>query len=491
MNIKRKNLALIGYPGDYFKPFAEVLEKNGFTMFWVCSTHSDAVVLTKKLAIPSARVLDVAHSFDKHSGDVDQCRANLSQLESGSRPRVYDVILMDRILRTQPPLFALRYVEHLRRELVRFFIENQISLVSSGRDSALQLISMLVCRKLQIPWVVPTRLRIPLDTYGFCVGHETDTFLRFRASQAADRRWAEDVLEKFHGAYHRPALKIAARNLKDTIRLLKPHASQFVELLRRSYLDRGNVFSRYTIPRVIAKYLRRRINMITLNWTRPWSPPGNSPFCIYALHTQPESSIDVAGSFFSDQIALITFIARSLPVSHELYVKIHPTDVDGKSLAFYKQIKKVPAVRLIHDDVDSRTLIAKADIIFTLTGTMGHEGGLMGKPVITFARNYYNDLPTVYYCDNPPELPALVQKVLKMKPPEDLPERIVSFLLDYRTRVFDGEVNRMFGENPRALSTTDLEVLQDAYETLYQKLVVTDDSKTTSGQSPGAAALYN
>lgn len=33
----------------------------------------------------------------------------------------------------------------------------------------------------------------------------------------------------------------------------------------------------------------------------------------------------LGGSFFFDQIALITFIARSLPVTHELYVKVLPT----------------------------------------------------------------------------------------------------------------------------------------------------------------------
>jgi len=82
-------------------------------------------------------------------------------------------------------------------------------------------------------------------------------------------------------------------------------------------------------------YLRRRFNMNVFKGFPPHSSVGEGPFCLYASHTQPESSIDVAGSYFADQIALINFISRSLPVSHELYVKIHPTDVDGKSFLFY------------------------------------------------------------------------------------------------------------------------------------------------------------
>ena len=36
---------------------------------------------------------------------------------------------------------------------------------------------------------------------------------------------------------------------------------------------------------------------------------------------------------------------------------------------------------------------------------------------------------------------------------------------------FDGEVNRMFGANPRALLDTDNQTLKIAYETLFKKLV--------------------
>ena len=181
----------------------------------------------------------------------------------------------------------------------------------------------------------------------------------------------------------------------------------------------------------------------------------------------------MAGSYFSDQMGLIQFIARSLPPTHELYVKIHPTDIDGKKLEFYEMIQAIPGVRLIHNDLDSRTLINRCDIIFALTGTIGYEGGLMGKNVITFAKNYYNELPTVSYCESPPQLPEIIRKILNNPAPESdtVREKIISFLGYYRSRVFDGEVNRMFGSNPRSLLESDYKTLKIAYETLYQKLV--------------------
>jgi len=231
-------------------------------------------------------------------------------------------------------------------------------------------------------------------------------------------------------------------------------------------------------------YLRRRANMLRFTLFPPYSQPGTAPFCLYALHTQPESSIDVAGSYFSDQAALITFIARSLPVTHELYVKIHPTDVDGKSLSFYRRISALPGVRLINFDVNSRDLLERASIVFALTGTAGYEAGLMGKPVVTFANNFFNAMPTVQYCGAPPELPALINSLIGAGTPRDLRQRLVEFLADLKAQSFAGEVNRMYQPNADQLSAEDLRNLRIAYDTVYDALAAGREA----GRSPYAHA---
>ena len=471
-----RTIALINYPGCYFKGFADALKEQGFNLVWVCINHSDAVYMTHEMSIPESQVLDVNLGFSPLSDDFDleECRKNLSSLETEDGPRIFDIIQMDRMLRTKSTPFSLQYINHCAQAMRSFFCKHQVSLISSGRDSALQLTSMLVGRQLNIAWVVPTRLRIPRDTYGFCTNHETNTFIQLKdANPGKDREWAIEVLAKFDDPSQKPALKIAAQSFKDVLKLRNSHFMAFKKLYKRSLLDKGNDFSRYTIPKIIKMYVDRRINMLMFNIYKPWKKTGSGPFCIYALHTQPESSIDVAGSYFSDQLGLIQFIARSLPITHELYVKIHPTDIDGKNLKFYRAIQSIPGVRLIHNDLDSGTLINRCDIIFALTGTIGFEGGLMGKRVITFANNYYNELPTVHYCEAPPKLPMLINSILNKPAPnhEAIRENILRFLSIYRSRVFDGEVNRMFGANPSALLDTDNQTLKIAYEILFKKLV--------------------
>lgn len=464
-------LALVGYTPEYFLPFAHVLERAGFTVFWVAGLRSDAERLLS-LGVPPSQVLDVTVGLEECRAEIDACRKGLAPLEAVAGPRINDIILMDRILRRVPQDAALRYLWHVQQQVRAFFAARDITLVSSGRDTALQLTSMLVSRVMGIPWVVPTRLRIPKDVYLFCSGHDTADVVRLREPREADRHWAETLLDDFTArkSAQMPALKRAARGFGDVVQLLPDHVRLFAAALRAARSDRGNLHARYTAGRLVRMYVSRRWNLLRYRMSPPFAAPGAPPFCLYALHTQPESSIDVVGSFFSDQIALVRFIARSLPVSHELYVKVHPTDVDGQPLSFYRTLAAIPGVRLIDHGVPTRDLLSNTAIVFSLTGTIGYEAGLMGTPVVTFARNYFNALPSVHYCDAPPQLPALIERLLAAPPPVALRQRTIAALADWKAQAFEGEVNRMYGEHPSPLTQADLETLREAYITLHGAL---------------------
>ena len=471
-----KRIALVRYQPDYFQPFSRALAASGFEVYWVNSHRSQHVSLTTKWGVPQPHTIDTTAGFDHRSGDVGTCRAELATLESERGPRIHDIIMMDRILRLHSTDSALRYLHHVQRVLTDYFREQSISLVTSGRDTALSLMSMLVARRLGIAWVAPTRLRIPRELYGFSSSHETGDLISIRRAEENDRSWARAFLRTFRESALRPAIAKSARGFGDVIRLMPDHWRAFHQELSASRDDRGNHHTRHSVWRLAAMYAERRRNMLTYKVFRPYSRAGACQYGLYALHTQPESSIDVAGSYFSDQLALITFIARSLPATHELYVKVHPADMDGKKLSFYRSIARVPGVRLIDYRVDSRRLVTSAGIVFTLTGTIGYEAALLGKPVITFANNYFNAFPTVWRCEAPPRLPELISAVLSRAPGSDTDDRIVAALAELRASAFEGEVNRNYGVDTAPLSASDLAQLQHAYETLFRTLVVERNS---------------
>jgi hypothetical protein len=453
-----KRIALVRYPPAYFLPFEQALKEVGFEVFWVNALRSDSLFLLRR-GVQKQNVLDTS-AFALSDYSLGECRARLARLEGPDLPRIHDLIMMDRNLRSVGSELAIKYLGHLERVVTAFLRENRISLVTSWRDSALQLLTMLICRKINIPWIVPTRVRIPQELYAFCERHDTEGLIQFRDVTADDREWAKGFLDEFDRRAMRPALKMAARKFQEVLRMLPGHARAFTYEFTKSLADAGTRYARYAILDLVRMYIRRRVNMAMYYLFPPYAPPRQQPFCFFGLHTQPESSIDVSGSYFSDQIALITFIARSLPVTHELYVKVHPTDVDGKRHSFYRQISRIPGVRLIDFRIDSRELIRRADIVFTLSGTVGYEAGLMGKAVVAFAKNFFNCLPTVRYCSDPTDLPHLIKELLD-KPSERNEALVVECLASLKAAGFEGEVSRAWNDEP--LSTLDLERLKSTY----------------------------
>jgi hypothetical protein len=106
---------------------------------------------------------------------------------------------------------------------------------------------------------------------------------------------------------------------------------------------------------------------------------------------------------YLDQVALLQDIARSLPIGRRLYVKEHVSNRGRRPLSFYRAIRAIHAVRLLSPDEDTWSLIQKADAIAVITGTMGWEGLLFDKPVVTFGSVFYNVLPHVYKASESPK----------------------------------------------------------------------------------------
>jgi len=126
------------------------------------------------------------------------------------------------------------------------------------------------------------------------------------------------------------------------------------------------------------------------------SPRPGEPYVLYPIHYQPEASTLVQAPMYLDQLALLDDIAKSLPAGHRLYVKEHVSNRGRRPLEFYRAIRNIYPARLLGPDEDTWSLVRNASAIAVITGTMGWEGVLFEKPVITFGDIFYNVLPHVY-----------------------------------------------------------------------------------------------
>jgi hypothetical protein len=115
-------------------------------------------------------------------------------------------------------------------------------------------------------------------------------------------------------------------------------------------------------------------------------------FVLYALQYTPESSINGLEPYYVDQTRVIDALLLCLPVGHRLLVKEHPAMYGVRSAAFYRRLRRRPGLTLAHPSLDTRELMQRASLTVTVTGTIGLECFLLGRPCLIFGRNFFRHL---------------------------------------------------------------------------------------------------
>lgn len=136
-------------------------------------------------------------------------------------------------------------------------------------------------------------------------------------------------------------------------------------------------------------------------------------YAFFPLQLEPEVGSLLLAPFYTDQLWLAKQIARSLPVHFKLYIKEHPAMFGYRPRRFYKELKKIPNVKLIDPSLLSFNITKNAKLIITQTGSAGWEGLLFKKPVITFGDVFYNILPMSKKCIAIEDLPYIVKEQLE------------------------------------------------------------------------------
>ena len=145
------------------------------------------------------------------------------------------------------------------------------------------------------------------------------------------------------------------------------------------------------------------------------------PYIMFGLHMQPESTIDVWAPWLSNQMWVIEWLARSVPPSHKLLVKIHKSDAANYTREDLAKMTSLPSVQLVHPSADAIRLIESAGLIVAIQGTMALEAALLGKPVIMLGDSRTTMLPSVTHCNRIEELAPLIRrKIAEPRPDRNL-----------------------------------------------------------------------
>ena len=174
-------------------------------------------------------------------------------------------------------------------------------------------------------------------------------------------------------------------------------------------------------------YRERFINKVSLQKIEE-----KIPFVYFPLHLEPERALSIAAPYYTNQLEVITHIAKSLPMSYKLYVKDHPgmRDVGWREISFYKKMLELPNVRLFHHEFSGGELLKNCSLVITIAGTIGMKAAFYGKPAIIFADVIYSSLPSLSRVKNIEDLPKLIRDSLEKKVKKEDLNNYINYIED-------------------------------------------------------------
>jgi hypothetical protein len=307
--------------------------------------------------------------------------------------KLHELILGDRVWRLMPD-DGFKYLRNIQGPLQRFLVDNHIDLVFGELTWAHELLIHRMCENLlnlRCRYIVPHTIRIPNGRFAFFMGeHQADivtlpppnelpiSVAPVLRAEKPDYLALNDILLKRSRSIGQRLAKVRRFFTKENIHEGDPTVIDNNWLrLRQRVREEWNKESYRFVRRVAQESI------------------ANQPYLLYALHKQPEASIDVIGRYYEDQFTNIQNLWRILPEPWLLVVKEHTNAIGDRPLSFYKRLQELRNVVIVNERADSHSLIKGAKLVATVSGTVAYEAALMDVPAITLAPTFFNALP---YC---------------------------------------------------------------------------------------------
>ena len=302
----------------------------------------------------------------------------------------------------------------------------------------IHLLSML-CKSKKIPILILTGLQLASRSF---VALDSDVVLE-KISKISNTKVNLEKIKEYSDGYSQQMKKTRNTLRSSKIKQFKAFVKFFFVIDNKKYVSYfGNAGkTKFNIIKVelkqifLSKYRKHFIDKhleFTFN--------SNQEFVYFPLHFEPERTLLISGAYYTDQLSVITNIAKSLPVNHTLYVKEHPHMKlsNWREINFYKKIINLPNVVLLHPDVSSLELIKHSKLVISIAGTSSFEAAIHGKPSIVFSDTPYSNLSSVFRVYGFENLYNTILQALKTKinfnELQDLVEQINSMSIIFNDR---------------------------------------------------------
>lgn len=114
----------------------------------------------------------------------------------------------------------------------------------------------------------------------------------------------------------------------------------------------------------------------------------NKKYIYFALYLQPELTTSCLGGIYCDQMLALERLSKILPSGWVIYVKENPSQ-KIREQSFFDRLKMLNNVKMVPIEEASSKLVRHAQIVSTITGTVGWEALCRQKPVLFFGKAWY------------------------------------------------------------------------------------------------------
>ena len=318
-------------------------------------------------------------------------------------------------------------LEHFKPDVVVYRIEPHVT-----HEYALYAL----CRVMNIPTVMFQRTSLPGYVYpvrSFEEGSETLRKAYIRALETDNTQQGslspETVshLEKLSKTYDNAIpfhLKYKLSHHKKTGDVAGPVSTllRVTKLLYKAFqdkragleIDSNHLYKKYHTN--MGSFKRKKL---LVHYNRLAKPVDlTKPYVFAALQCEPERQTCPVGGLFGNQYLMVDLLSKLVPDGWKIYVKEHisqfkdyQTVERAKTKEFYDMIASRPNVEFVPLTYNSFELIDHAKASATVSGTVGWESVVRGKPALLFGHSWYSDCKGVFVTHTIEDCKKAIQKI--------------------------------------------------------------------------------
>lgn len=395
----------------FFKKIADSLEKEipNLKTFWISTSPKWSRYLVEN-GTSIDHITQINSDETLAENEAEEALNIISSAEEKNNQSANFIFLTDRIIKHWEADRASDYLLLSTKKIHETLTAKNINFVFGEATAFHEVLTAFLCKSSGVKFLKPHTIRIPTTHFAFFKGHlESELSTENITPTENEIKAANEQIVLVTEKNQKPDYFYL--NNKRPSYLERKFISTILKKIPDSYAETKKNASEKSFYHHIfieQKFLTPLKSMISTRLDHFDNPIKGEKFVLYTLHKQPEASIDVLGTTYSNQIELIRNISINTPRDYKIYVKEHSNAIGERSLNYLSQIKKIPNVRLINPTIDSHELIKTAELILTISGTIAFEAALYGKKSATFAPMFFNSINNCYHIKSPSAIPQLL-----------------------------------------------------------------------------------